>query len=150
MRRFVKNMADLTLRLQPRHLGELRRLIATHLPEEEVWVYGSRVAGAGHDTSDLDLVVRHPADLQAKQGSAFWDLKEAISDSNLPLLVELFDWARLPVGFLDNIAEQHVVLYVPGSLSHSPRMRSSNGDPEGRARGGVRDKATPPPGASPR
>ena len=106
-------MAELTLPLQARHLEPLRHLIAAHLPDEEVWAYGSRVAGTGHDTSDLDLVVRHPADLQAQQGSAFWDLKEAISESNLPLLIELFDWARLPPAFWDNITEQHVVLYPP-------------------------------------
>lgn len=113
MRRSVKNMAELTLPLQARHLEQLRRLIAAHLPDEEVWAYGSRVAGTAHETSDLDLVVRHPADLKAKQGSAFWDLKEAISESNLPLLIELFDWARLPPAFWDNIAGQYVVLYSP-------------------------------------
>jgi len=106
-------MAEPALSLQPRHLEELRRLIAVHLPQEEVWAYGSRVTGTAHDTSDLDLVVRHPADLKAKQTSAFWDLKEAISESNLPLLIELFDWARLPPAFWNNITEQHVVLYSP-------------------------------------
>ena len=106
-------MAEPALSLAPRHLEQLRCLIAAHLPHEEVWAYGSRVAGTAHDTSDLDLVVRHPADLQVKQDSAFWDLKEAISESNLPLLIELFDWARLPPAFWDNITEQHVVLYSP-------------------------------------
>ena len=106
-------MADPTLTLAPKHLAELRRLVATHLPDEEVWAYGSRVTGTAHDTSDLDLVVRHPADLKARQSSAFWELKDALSESNLPLLVELFDWARLPPAFWDNIAEQHAVLYSP-------------------------------------
>lgn len=106
-------MADRTLPLQARHLEQLRHLIAAHLPHEEVWAYGSRVAGTAHDTSDLDLVVRHPADLKVRQSSAFWDLKEAITESNLPLLVELFDWARLPPAFWDNITRQHVVLYSP-------------------------------------
>ena len=106
-------MAEPTLALAPRHLAELRRLIAAHLPHEEVWAYGSRVNGTAHDTSDLDLVVRHPADLKTKQGPAFWELKEAFSESNLPFLVELFDWARLTPTFWVNIAEQHVVLYPP-------------------------------------
>jgi predicted nucleotidyltransferase len=106
-------MAEPALSLQPRHLEELLRLIAAHLPQEEVWAYGSRVAGTAHDTSDLDLVVRHPADLLVQQTSAFWDLKAAISESNLPLLIDLFDWARLPPAFWVNITEQHVVLYSP-------------------------------------
>jgi DNA polymerase sigma len=106
-------MADPVLSLQPRHLDQLRRLIAAHLPQEEVWAYGSRIAGTAHETSDLDLVVRHPTDLKVQQTSAFWELKEAISESNLPFLVELFDWARLPSTFWENIARQHVVLYLP-------------------------------------
>ena len=106
-------MADSTFAIRPEHLQELRRLIATHLPHEEVWAYGSRVTGTAHDTSDLDLVVRHPADVQVTQSSAFWELKDAISESNLPVLIELFDWARLPPTFWDNISAQHVVLYNP-------------------------------------
>ncbi len=106
-------MADPTLTLAPHHLAELRRLIAAHLPDEEVWAYGSRVNGTAHDTSDLDLVVRHPADLKARQSSAFWELKEVLSESNLPLLVDFFDWATLPPAFWDNISYQHVVLYSP-------------------------------------
>jgi predicted nucleotidyltransferase len=106
-------MANPTLSLRPEHVQELRRLIATHLPQEEVWAYGSRVTGTAHDTSDLDLVVRHPADVQVKQSSALWELKDAISESNLPVLIELFDWARLPPAFHDNILSQYVVLYSP-------------------------------------
>ncbi len=106
-------MADLTLSIRSEHVQELRRLIATHLPHEEVWAYGSRVNGTAHDTSDLDLVVRHPGDLKARQGAAFSELKEAFSESNLPFLVDLLDWARLPPAFWGNIDEQHVGLYAP-------------------------------------
>jgi predicted nucleotidyltransferase len=66
-----KNMANPTLSLRPEQLQELRRLIATHFPHEEVWAYGSRVTGTAHDTSDL--VVRHPPDLQVKQSFEFWE-----------------------------------------------------------------------------
>lgn len=106
-------MANLSLSLRSDHVQELRLLIAAHLPHEEVWAYGSRVDGTAHDTSDLDLVVRHPGDLKTRQGAAFSELKEAFSESNLPFLVDLLDWARLPPGFWGNIAEQHVVLYSP-------------------------------------
>ena len=107
---------DSTLALRPAHLRELQRLIATHLPGEEVWAYGSRVDGTAHDTSDLDLVVRHPADLAVPQTPPFWELKEALSESNLPLLIDLHDWARLPAAFRENIAQQHIILHPPESL----------------------------------
>ena len=111
-------MADPVLSLPERHVEALRRLIAAHLPQEEVWAYGSRVGGTAHETGDLDLVVRHPADLKVQQGPGFRDFKEALSESNLPFLVELFDWARLPAAFLENIARQHVILYSPELHAH--------------------------------
>ena len=52
------------LSMQPRHLALLRQLLQQLLPHAEVWAYGSRVNGDGHEASDLDLVVRHPADLK--------------------------------------------------------------------------------------
>ncbi len=53
-----------SLDLQPRHLRLLLEVLGAHVPEAEVWAYGSRVAGGGHAGSDLDLVVRQPGKLQ--------------------------------------------------------------------------------------
>ncbi len=105
------------LAIAPCDREDLCRLILAHLPHEEVWAYGSRVNGTGHSTSDLDLVVRHPADLTVQQGSALSELRDALSESNIPLLVDLHDWATLPPVFWDNILKQHVVLYSPESIS---------------------------------
>lgn len=76
----------------------------------EVWAYGSRVNGDAHEGSDLDLVVRTP-NLQKLPIDVFLDLKEKIQESNIPIVVELFDWARLPEIFYKNIITQHEVLY---------------------------------------
>lgn len=76
----------------------------------EVWAYGSRVNGTAHDSSDLDLVVRTP-NLTPLPYSVFNDLRRKIQDSNIPILVELMDWARLPESFHTNILEQYEVLY---------------------------------------
>ena len=46
------------LRLSTRHRRVLEALLREHLPDVEVWAYGSRVSGLGHDGSDLDLVLR--------------------------------------------------------------------------------------------
>lgn len=76
----------------------------------EVWAYGSRVNGDAHEGSDLDLVLRTP-DLKELPIDIFIDLKEKIQESNIPILVELFDWARLPEVFHSNILAKHEVLY---------------------------------------
>ncbi len=76
----------------------------------EVWAYGSRVNGNAHEGSDLDLVIRTPL-LQKLPIDVFLDLEEKIQESNIPIIVEIFDWARLPEYFHKNIQLQHEVLY---------------------------------------
>ncbi len=76
----------------------------------EVWAYGSRVNGTAHEGSDLDLVIR-TADLSPLPYPIFSSLREKITDSNIPILVELWDWTRLPSSFQQNILEQYEVLF---------------------------------------
>ncbi|MBF0426765.1 MAG: nucleotidyltransferase domain-containing protein [Magnetococcales bacterium] len=99
-----------TLDLRPDHLTEVMRLLRVHLPRAEVWAFGSRVGGTSWEGSDLDLVVRHPDQLDVQQPSQFFDLKEALTDSNLPFLVEIHDRARIPESFHENIEKCHLVL----------------------------------------
>ena len=76
----------------------------------EVWAYGSRMNGKAHEGSDLDLVVRTTS-LEKLPIDIYLDLKEKIQESNIPILVDLFDWARLPATFHRNIEAEHEVLY---------------------------------------
>lgn len=76
----------------------------------EVWAYGSRVNGDAHEGSDLDLVIRTP-DLRKMPVDVFLLLKDTIQQSTIPIIVELFDWARLPESFHRNIMARHEVLY---------------------------------------
>jgi predicted nucleotidyltransferase len=90
------------LDLRPEWLETVRRLIAAHLPDAEVLAYGSRVNGTSHDASDLDLVARNPAGPdQPLSGVA--DLREAFSESSLPILVDILDWARISESFRQEI-----------------------------------------------
>lgn len=98
------------LQLSPRHLAMLRELLQRHLPSAEVWAYGSRVTGTSHETSDLDLVVRNPLDL-AEEIAGLPALRGALSDSNLPLLVDVADWARIPERFRREIEAGYVVVW---------------------------------------
>ena len=77
----------------------------------EVWAYGSRVDGTAHDGSDLDLVVRSQ-NLKPLPVEHYALLKEKIRESNIPIVVELRDWARLPESFHRNIEQQHEVLFT--------------------------------------
>ena len=99
------------LHLSPRHCEEIEALLHKHLPDVEVWAYGSRVNGRSHDGSDLDLVLRGPK-LAEIDTSRIVDFIEALQDSTIPFLVEARDWARLPESFHREIERAHAVLAV--------------------------------------
>ena len=76
----------------------------------EIWAYGSRVNGKAHSGSDLDLVVR-TKNLTPLNLNEYIDLKQKIQISNIPILVEILDWARLPPSFHKNIQQNYEVLF---------------------------------------
>ena len=61
-----------------------------------------------HDGSDLDLVLRGPA-LEPLDGG-FYDLLEAIEKSNIPILVQAYEWAMLSESFHREIERDYVVV----------------------------------------
>ena len=97
------------LHLLPKHRRVLEALLREHLPNVEVWAYGSRVHGRSHDGSDLDLVLRGSG-LKEIPAAQLGDFEEAVRESNIPFLVEARDWARLPERFHCEIERDYVVL----------------------------------------
>ena len=97
------------LDLRPQDLALLSALLKQHLPQTEVWAYGSRVNGDGHEASDLDLVVRQPEELMTKT-TGLDELKDALVESDLPIRVDVIDWARIPESFRREIERGYVVI----------------------------------------
>jgi predicted nucleotidyltransferase len=97
-----------------------QRLLSLHVPGAEVWAYGSRVGGESHPGSDLDLVLRHPTDPSVPQRNLAV-LREAFIASDLPILVDVIDWARIPESSRREIAQAHVV------VQHGKRPVSAGG-----------------------
>ena len=97
------------LNVKSRHREQIERLLREHLPNVEVWAYGSRVNGRSHDGSDLDLVLRSPG-LVKIDPSQLAEFNEAVQESTVPFLVEARDWARLPESFHREIERDYVVL----------------------------------------
>jgi len=97
------------LHLPGRYLQMVQAILQTHLPNAEVWAYGSRVNGDYYEASDLDLVVRQPEDLSRQQINLD-EVIDAFSESNLPIIVQLVDWARIPESFHDEIMAKYAVI----------------------------------------
>lgn len=98
------------LDLRPEWLDIIRRLLAIHLPEAEVLVYGSRVNGTAHEGSDLDLVARNPQNPHMPVRNLS-QIRDAFTESNLPILVDIQDWSRIPDSFREEIERAGVVIF---------------------------------------
>lgn len=97
------------LYLREKDKQQLQRLLTDYLPDVTAWVYGSRINGTAHEASDLDLVLRSK-DLTPIDYWVLDEFIEAVKNSNIPILVEARDWARLPNSFHQEILKHYVVL----------------------------------------
>lgn len=97
--------------IRPKDFDALCQIFASVNCPMEVWAYGSRVNGTAHDASDLDLVIRTP-DLTPLPIEVLTLLKEKIQGSTIPILVDLFDWSRLPESFHRNIESNYEVFFT--------------------------------------
>ena len=104
-----ENASAIRLDVPETHRRTLVSLLRQHLPDVEVWAYGSRINGRGHDGSDLDLALRGPG-LEEIPSGRLADFEEALRGSTIPFLVEARDWTRLPKRFQREIEREHVVL----------------------------------------
>lgn len=103
-------MNKLALREDDLHL--IRALLKKWVPQYLVMAYGSRVKGLSHEGSDLDLVIKNPINPE-KPTLEIADLKQSFSESNLPILVDVMDWAYLPAAYRDEIDHVNVILQSP-------------------------------------
>lgn len=99
----------MTLLLRDQDRQRLTALLNLHLPGIQARVYGSRVTGMAHDASDLDLALLAPCG-QPIPFAQLEDFRQAVHDSNLPILVDARDWARLPESFRAEILKCYVAL----------------------------------------
>ncbi len=94
------------LDVRPDHLNIVRDILQKHVPQHEVWAFGSRVKGSAKPYSDLDLAV---ITTQALPLTVSTNLSDDFSESDLPWKVDVVDWATTSEPFR-RIIEQDKVL----------------------------------------
>lgn len=94
--------------IAPRHLEQVRAILAAHLPKGvAVLVFGSRARGGAKPFSDLDLALCGPAALDP---ALIGRLADAFEESDLPWQVDLVDLHRLSPEFRAAIAPDFCAL----------------------------------------
>jgi type I restriction enzyme S subunit len=98
-------------------LSVVRRIVAEHLPQRDVRVFGSRAHGRGLKSwSDLDLAVLGDEPLSAAQSAA---LAQAFDESDLPFRVEVLAWRDAPPALRVAIARDGVALEETAPTPHT-------------------------------
>ena len=93
--------------VKPQYLKMLTDIFEQYCPNAEIWAYGSRVNGDAHEGSDLDMVVKNFHSNTAKLS----ELRELITNSNIPFLTDINEFDKLPKYFQDEILKKYVVIF---------------------------------------
>lgn len=91
--------------ISPEQWKIVRDILQKHIPQHEVWAFGSRVKGTAKPYSDLDLAIFSP--LSAALSAA---LTDEFSESELPWKVDLVDWVTTSDVFREIIKREKVVV----------------------------------------
>lgn len=93
--------------LEEKYADEIKSIIKKTYPNAVIWAYGSRVDGTAHEGSDLDLVIKD----FGQNDSYLFELKEELKESNVPFLIDIFEFDKLPENFRKEIEKNYVVFY---------------------------------------
>ncbi|MEB0140657.1 MULTISPECIES: nucleotidyltransferase domain-containing protein [unclassified Undibacterium] len=93
--------------LHPHDLAEVVRILRLHVPELEVWAFGSRAKRTAKAYSDLDLALITEVPLALDRFAA---LQEAFDESPLPIRVDLVDTAKTSGSFREIIKQHKIVI----------------------------------------
>jgi len=95
------------LDIRPDHLQIVQAILQKHIPEHDVWAFGSRAKWTAKDYSDLDLCVITKEPLSFKILGA---MAEDFSESDLPWKVDVVDWSTTNESFQKIIEKDKVVV----------------------------------------
>ena len=95
------------IEIQAAHWAIVSAVLQKHVPQYEVWAFGSRVKGTARAFSDLDLAIitETPLAIDVSAG-----LKEDFSESDLPWKVDVLDWASASESFRRLVEREKVVV----------------------------------------
>ena len=95
------------LNVKEEYLKELKDIFTKYCPKAEIWAYGSRVKNDCHSGSDLDLVVKSFNEDNKHLG----ELKDLLNDSDIPFLIDIQDFEKLPKSFQDEIKKEYIRIF---------------------------------------
>lgn len=96
--------------IEAEYLEAILELLNRHVPDCEVRAFGTRVTGGAKRYSDLDLAIVGAEKLDWRRIEA---LKDAFSESGIPIIVDVLDWNAVSDGFRAAIGHDCEVVRRP-------------------------------------
>ncbi|EQD72800.1 DNA polymerase beta subunit [mine drainage metagenome] len=93
--------------ISPDQWAIVHKILQQHVPQHEVWAFGSRAHWTAKEYSDLDLVIITDKPLPLEISAS---LSEDFSESDLPWKVDILDWATTSESFRKIIERDKVVV----------------------------------------
>ena len=100
-------MSEPLIDIRPDHWAIVADILRRHVPDREVWAFGSRATWNAKEYSDLDLAVIGEAPLSLSVSAA---LADDFAESDLPFKVDVVDWATTSESFRKIIERDKVVV----------------------------------------
>jgi predicted nucleotidyltransferase len=97
----------LTIHISDQELALINTVLKEHIPQYEVWAFGSRTTGKAKKFSDLDLVILSHEAIDLK---ILFALMNDFAESNLPFKVDIVDWSTIDQIFREIIRKNHVII----------------------------------------
>ncbi len=100
-------MNDSQIDVRPDHWVIVAGILKKHVPDHEVWAFGSRATRSAKQYSDLDLAVITQEPMSSAVRAA---LADDFSLSDLPFKVDIVDWANTSEAFRKIIERDKVIV----------------------------------------
>ena len=101
------------LDVKKKHLKELERIFGEYCPYAEIWAFGSRIKNKSHSGSDLDLTVKS----FHEENKTVSELRALLNDSDIPFLIEILDFEKIPKSFQREILKDYVKIFPVCNMS---------------------------------
>lgn len=103
--------------IRPEQWAIVQAILRRHVPNREVWAFGSRARRTAKPYSDLDLAILGDEPLGLALSAA---LSDDFSESDLPWKVDVVDWAMTSESFRRIIEKDRVLLQTAGFSPAAP------------------------------
>ncbi len=93
--------------LEPHWRDEITAILQRFAPHCEAWAFGAKAPGPAADYADLDLALIAEQPLRWEELDT---IKDAFAESDLPIIVDVYDWRALSEESQQQISKAHEVL----------------------------------------